>query len=343
MSAPRWPSSAPASTPVREAAEHYLSLGWRIVPVPHRQKAPAVKGWPDFQVDTDGLVTALPEPSNIGVILGAVSGGLVDIDLDCPEAVELAPEFLPDTWTFGRPSKPRSHWLFVVPGGASTRKFLDVPDSKNQRQTLLELRAGRLSERRVQTVFPPSTHPSGEPIRWTEDCDATEAPLTIEREALTAHLEGLAVATLLRRHAPRPLVDAWLHEGGPFPTVEAEVLEQARRMTGGALVADHSRTRPVHEPARSADFAEAVRRYNAEQARDLPRSGAECPLCGHRDCFGRLGAEPHRWACFSTGHSSGGIAGDGCWTGDLLDIDAHQAGATPARHLTASGYLGGAS
>ncbi len=332
-------SGAPELTPVREAAELYLSRGWRPVPVPHGQKAPAFKGWPDFQVDIDALIVAFPEPSNIGVILGGVSGGLVDIDLDCPEAVELAPAFLPDTWTFGRPSKPRSHWLYVVPGGATTRKFLDVPDTGNECQTLLELRAGP----RLQTVFPPSAHPSGELIRWSDDCDATEAPLALELETLTAHLEGLAVATLLRRNAPKGLVDAWLHEGGPFPAVDAKVLEVALRMVDHAPAAVTSRTRPAVGTARSSDFGEAVRRYNAEQARDLPRSGAECPICGHRGCFGRLGEEQHRWACFSTGHSGGGTEGESCWTGDLLDIDAHQAGLTPARHLMATGYLGGAS
>jgi hypothetical protein len=123
--------NAAESMAVREAAEHYLSLGWRIVPVPHAKKAPTMKGWPECQVDTNGLVTAFPEPSNIGVILGAVSGGLVDIDLDCPEAVELAPESLPDTWLFGRASKPRSHYLYVVRviaiGSSATRSTRGSP------------------------------------------------------------------------------------------------------------------------------------------------------------------------------------------------------------------------
>lgn len=62
-------------------------------------------------------------------MLGTPSGGLVDVDLDSPEAVCLAPHVLPETGaTFGRASKPRSHFLYIVPeavgvnGEASDRK-----------------------------------------------------------------------------------------------------------------------------------------------------------------------------------------------------------------------------
>ena len=44
-------------------------------------------------------------PHNIGVVLGASSGGLTDIDLDCREALAIAPYILPKTGTlFGRAS-----------------------------------------------------------------------------------------------------------------------------------------------------------------------------------------------------------------------------------------------
>ena len=51
---------------------------------------------------------------NIGVLLGEPSGWLIDVDLDCDEAVALAPKFLPPTGaTSGRPGKPASHWWYV--------------------------------------------------------------------------------------------------------------------------------------------------------------------------------------------------------------------------------------
>jgi hypothetical protein len=47
---------------------------------------------------------------NIGVLLGAPSRDLVDIDLDCPEALVFKDRFLLKTEAvFGRPSKPGSH------------------------------------------------------------------------------------------------------------------------------------------------------------------------------------------------------------------------------------------
>src|SRR5262249_20789517 len=57
----------------------------------------------------------LNEPQNVGVLLGEPSGGLIDIDLDCREAVELAASLLPHTGAvFGRSSKRRSHHVYVA-------------------------------------------------------------------------------------------------------------------------------------------------------------------------------------------------------------------------------------
>jgi hypothetical protein len=89
---------------------------------------------------------------------GGRSGGLVDADLDCPEALDLAPEILPPTAAiFGRPSKPKSHWLYSVEGVAQSLTFKDPITGA----MLVELRGdgGR------QTLFPPSRHPSGERVK----------------------------------------------------------------------------------------------------------------------------------------------------------------------------------
>src|SRR5690606_26300049 len=100
-----------------------------------------------------------PKPGeSVGVHLGP--SGLVDIDLDCPEAIELAPKFLPDTAIFGREHE-LSHWLYS--GEATYRKFIDPID----KTCILEIRAGHGK----QSVLPPSITPrsaSGElaPIVW---------------------------------------------------------------------------------------------------------------------------------------------------------------------------------
>lgn len=319
-------------TALLEAAEHYRALGWRIVPVPYRAKAPSLLGWPSFEAGPD--IAEHFTAGNLGVILGASSGNLVDVDLDTPEAVELAPTFLPATWTFGRKSKPRSHWLYVVPEGARSRVFRDLPNVEGKRATLLELRAG--GSKALQTVFPPSTHISGESIEWSEDADGTSAPRELSAAALAEHLEGLAVAVLLRRHLARDLVDAWL-EGARFPEVAPEVLEHVQ-----AFLGRNAPRRQSSAPRPSSDLLEAVARYNRDHERDLPRQGGECPVCRHRGCFGRLKAESRRWVCFSTSHTGAGLEAEGCWTGDHLDLDAYAEGVARTEFLRRRGYLGGA-
>jgi len=124
---------------------------------------------------------------NIGVLLGEPSNDLVDIDLDCDEAIRLAPKFLPKTGAvFGRKSRPRSHRLYVAPG-AKTKKF-SCADAM-----LVELRSTG-----AQTLFPPSVHPEGEKIRWYR-LDSFEE---VDADDLVASCENLAAACLLVRRWP---------------------------------------------------------------------------------------------------------------------------------------------
>ena len=112
----------------------------------------------------------------------------MDVDLDHARCVARADEFLPPTSAaFGRPGKPRSHRLYRVTGPAATRKF----KSKSQGM-LVELRSTG-----CQTVVPPSTHTSGEPIAW-DAAAATEPappePATVDPAELLATVEALAAA-----------------------------------------------------------------------------------------------------------------------------------------------------
>src|SRR5687767_10114719 len=100
-----------------ERAYEYLKRGWTPLPIPFRSKSPNFKDWQKFRVTEAELPNHFNgKEQNIGVILGKPSGDLVDVDIDCVEARELAPQFLPATGAvFGRETNPRSHWLFVVP------------------------------------------------------------------------------------------------------------------------------------------------------------------------------------------------------------------------------------
>lgn len=177
-----------------EAAAAYIAEGWRIVPVAHGEKAPSDKGWPDNVYTAEHI-----NGGNVGVILGPVSRGLVDVDLDAHWAMQLAPYYLPKTATFGHASKPGSHWLYYCEGLRSQRFSFE----RANKVELVELRGQNASSDRCghQSVFPGSTHSSGEPIEW-DDAGGSDEIATVERGALIWAATRLSVACVI--------VDGWV-------------------------------------------------------------------------------------------------------------------------------------
>lgn len=171
-------------------ARDLLRRGWTPLPIPLRKKKPVLKNWQRWRVSESELPRHFDgKQQNVGVLLGDSSSGLIDVDLDCTEALTLVDHFLPATQSkFGRKSKPRSHWLYVVSPAPRTRRFKDVDGI-----TMLEIRGTG-----SQTVFPGSVHPSGEAVEWDDD----GAPNEIDTDALDAGVRFLAVAAVLARHWP---------------------------------------------------------------------------------------------------------------------------------------------
>jgi hypothetical protein len=172
-----------------DAASDYVRRGWRIVPVPADQKRPIIKGWPncDFEpADFD-------DDSNVAIRLGQFSGGLVDCDLDCKEAIELAPLYLPETRAiFGRKAKPRSHWLYTA-SGAKFETFID-PIAQ---QTLLELRSDGRDGGAHLTLAPPSIA-DGEGREWCGE--SIGEPSAVDAGALRRRCAYLAIGCLVERY-----------------------------------------------------------------------------------------------------------------------------------------------
>jgi DNA polymerase I-like protein with 3'-5' exonuclease and polymerase domains len=115
-----------------------------IVPIPllFREKKPAIPEWQKLtRQDVEARLQELfGKPCNIGVLLGTPSGGLIDIDLDCDEAVRAAPRLLPPTdMVWGRPSRrSATHYGYRVdaPPAKAFTPFI-APDGKR----LLEIRS----------------------------------------------------------------------------------------------------------------------------------------------------------------------------------------------------------
>lgn len=222
------------TAPVRTAALYHLSLGWWPVRVGYRDKVPSPrKDWHHIQ-HTAATIAAWGN-CNGGVRLGEVSGWLTDGDLDCMEAVQLAPHYLPSTWCFGRASKPRSHWLYRCEG-ANSHQFQDQHD-----HTLLEIRAQPGEGEGYQTVLPPSIHVSGEPIEWDVDsCNGTDAPRTIEKTELYSRMAKLARATLYMREGAT-LDEARAKEAAHVPKVREQKTATTRRAAVTMDVIDRAR------------------------------------------------------------------------------------------------------
>jgi Bifunctional DNA primase/polymerase, N-terminal len=175
-----------------EAALAYHRAGLRVFPVPHRSKKCVVPGWSSSRFDKAEL-RQLFNPrtlTNIGLLNGAPSGGLVDVDLDTLESVAAADLLLPFTCTIsGRAGSRRSHRFYKCENPPPTATFRGV-DGK----MLVELRSTG-----TMTVVPPSVHPSGELVEWQSNAgDATR----LQAEELSRLVALVAAATLFALHWP---------------------------------------------------------------------------------------------------------------------------------------------
>ena len=179
---------------VLEAVAAYWGRGFAVIDWPRGVKGTSER-WADKRYDTDEKLRHAfgGEPKNVGIKLGRSSGGLVDVDLDCREAVAAADAFLPRTgMVSGRPGSPRSHRWYVSPN-AETEKWIAPKSGGEKGKVLLELRSTG-----QQTIVPPSVHPSGERLEWYGRLEPAEVDAGKLREACRA----VATAALVARRLP---------------------------------------------------------------------------------------------------------------------------------------------
>ncbi len=213
-------------SPATKTAIAYARRGWPVVPVPFRHKGPTIRGWSKLRLtDAEILQHFNGEPMNIGVLLGEPSG-IVDLDLDAPEAARLAADLLPPTDSiFGRNGNPASHRLYAATiNGRSSAKFTAPAGD-----SLVEIRSTG-----AQTIFPGSVHPSGDVVDW----ESNGEPQHVDLAVLETAARELAAACLLRRRYPESgsrhdfalgLAGGLLRAGWSVPRVERyiEVIAEA--------------------------------------------------------------------------------------------------------------------
>ena len=183
-----------------QAALDWIRRGYYPIPVPFRDKKPILEAWQKLRIDESQVRSYFDgKPQNVGVLLGDERGS-ADIDCDCLEAVAAAKELAPATsLVFGRASKPASHYFYRSSTPVRYRKFTDPTDKK---KTLVELRAEASSGSvGLQTVVPPSFHPTGEQVRFEEGRDGE--PGKVEDSVLIFSASKIAAASLLARYWPK--------------------------------------------------------------------------------------------------------------------------------------------
>ena len=198
-------------------ATAYVRRGWRVVPIPLKEKAPRLAGWQNLRLAGSDLIRSFSgPPMNIGVLLGEPSG-IVDVDLDAPEALKLAADLLPPTDSiFGRNGNPASHRIYAATvNGRSSAKFTGPAGD-----SLVEIRSTG-----AQTLFPCSVHPSGDVVDW----ESNGEPQHVDLAALETAARELAAGCLLLRRYPESgsrhdfalgLAGGLLRAGWSVPRVE---------------------------------------------------------------------------------------------------------------------------
>jgi hypothetical protein len=169
----------------------YLKRKICLTKIAPHSKRPVEKDWQTRYYNDIEHASAFVD-HNIGLILGTASNYLTDIDLDCDEAIALAPYILPrTTWVFGRASARRSHYLYHCKDSKTTKFASPTKDGG----MLLEIRSDG-----AQTVAPGSIHPSGEAIQFHDPTWKQYRAAEVADDDLRQRCGDLAAACLVLRH-----------------------------------------------------------------------------------------------------------------------------------------------
>lgn len=174
-------------------AASWLEMGILPVPLkPNSKKPQGGKGWNTYRARKETLPEFFKTGYNVGGLWGEPSGWIVDIDLDWDEACDLAPYLLPETFIYGRQSRPLSHYLYRCRGVSTSKRVLH--QQGQQDEMIVELRSTG-----SQSVLPPSYHDE-DPERYeiNHDVPFKEIP----RAELERLVDQLAAGALLVRNYP---------------------------------------------------------------------------------------------------------------------------------------------
>lgn len=178
-----------------EVAKFCLGDAYVPIPVRERSKVPLIESWENSRPTDVQIEKYFTGEGNIAVLTGEPSGWLVDVNLQCDEAVALADSILPTTKAItGHERRPMSHWWYIC---------RDVPPCSAYDPVTGELIAEVRSTGQMSLVGP-STHPTGGQYDVFE-----EIPQTVSSSELLLSLIRLGQAVCaLRGRRFTDLVDS---------------------------------------------------------------------------------------------------------------------------------------
>lgn len=300
-------------TTALEAALGYARRGWSVIPLRRRDKRPLIIKWEQFQrrraaeAEIRRWFSAMPS-ANVGLVTGAVSG-LIVLDLDCPEAVELVK-------VKGMPETP------VAATGKGWHVYLAYPQPGSAPNMVRVFGCMDVRGDGGYAVAPPSIHPSGRRYVWAKGRSPDDVPLAPPPDWL---LGALRFARPAAPPATGPGRDpAWVLE------LLAGV-EQGRRNDAAARLAGHWLARglppeevwvlladwnrrnrpPLGERELRAVFESITRREAAKsKARPRPAAAPAAPRLSGRVAVpegwdGRVVAVAADWAAAREAYAAG--------------------------------------
>ena len=195
--------------PQIKSALEMVRRGFQPIPLRANSKRPGISAWEKTRFDPTkkGLAKAKSEFenwaaqgfTNLGVLCGAPSGDLIDIDLDHPRAKRLAMLLLPFTAArSGRENSPSSHlWFLAEPDTLQSSATYKLPASESGAM-LIEYRSTGM-----QTAVAPSVHPDGDNYVWeSEPWGGEEGPTRVNGQALALDVAMVGLSSLLVENWP---------------------------------------------------------------------------------------------------------------------------------------------
>ncbi len=174
--------------------EHYANEGIKLVRLDRRTRKPIDKEWPQTTIPPEEIKKHVRRGGGLGWQCGEVSGWISAVDLDWPEAMRLAPRFIPETLQAAKGGEAPSHSFYRSPG-LGFHKFRGLDGSE-----IISLKASNNGQGH-QVAVAPTVHPAKGPYHFIGGYNpATVA--SVDADELRKRVGMLAVASLVARHLP---------------------------------------------------------------------------------------------------------------------------------------------